>query len=170
MRRPGRRNRRAVTGVQVPVRRALALLCLALALAACGDDVDEVGSGGGSEPAGEPAATFEGTIAQVTAFEPVTEGCTPPEDLDPDGAVSSDDPPICTDPETAPLGSILVIRDEANQVVFTIRQDTVLTADGEPIGFDDLAAGDLALVGFDGRIAESFPGQASADSVDVRPG
>jgi len=157
-------------------RRALALLVLlALLLAACGDEDDvEIGSPGSTErpDGGAPAATFEGTITEVTPFEPVTEDCIPPEDLDPDGSGSSDDPPICSDPATAPLGSILVEvepgSDGGDKVVFTIRQDTVLTRAGAPIGFGELTPGASATVGFDGQVAESYPGQAGADTVEVR--
>jgi hypothetical protein len=164
-------------------RLALALLLPALALGACGDDGDDVGSDGGTtEPrpvGGDPIATFEGTITQVTRFEPVTEGCTPPEDLDPDGSVSSDDPPVCTDPATAPLGSILVETDPdgegGEKIVFTIRQETTLEQqytglgedEREPIDFDQLDDGRRVEVGFDGQVAESFPGQATAGSVVV---
>lgn len=155
--------------------RALGPLLLLVAVAGCGDDSDtDVGAGdvpGATEPApagdGEPAATYEGTIGEVTELEPITEGCTPPEDLDPDGSVSSDDPPTCTDPATAPLGSILVLEDAGGQVVFTIGPDTALARDGARIDFDELAAGQRVAIGFDGQIAESFPGQARADSVDV---
>lgn len=168
------RNRSGAATVQRAVLRRLALLLVPVALlvplAACGDDDgDDVDSG--APDVGEPAATFVGTITQVTAFEPVTEDCTPPEDLDPDGSVSSDDPPICTDPETAPLGSILVEVepgvDGGEKIVFTIRQDTALTRAGEPIGFDQLTEGAEATIGFNGQVAESYPGQATADEVEV---
>ena len=173
-----RRNRRRGLTVEVGMlRRALALLLLpALLLGACGDDDDdvEIGSPGSTaqpDDGGTAPATFEGTITEVTTFEPVAEGCTPPEDLDPEGSVSSDDPPICTDPAPAPLGSTLVEVepgvDGGEKVVFTIGQDTALTRAGEPIGFGDLRAGDTANVAFDGQVAESYPGQARADHVDV---
>lgn len=157
-------------------RRLPLLLVLVLTMAACGDS-DDVGSGAGSADTagggGEPAATFVGTITEVTPLEPVTEDCIPAEELDPDGSVSSDDPPVCTDPATAPLGSILVEAepgvDGTEKIVFTILQDTVLTSEGAPITFDDLAVGAEATIGFSGQVAESYPGQATADSVDLVP-
>lgn len=165
-------------------RRLLLLLLLPAALlVACGDSADDDGSAGSGDPGvGEPvdpggdavdSATFEGTITAVTELEPVTEGCTPPEDLDPNGSVSSDDPPICTDLATAPLGTILVEVDpgvdEGEKIVFTILQDTELTDDGGEIGFDDLSAGTKVVITFDGQIAESYPGQATAHAVAVAP-
>lgn len=171
MREPGAAGRRPST---VPRRLAVALLLPVLALVGCGDDGDDVGSGAGATdpPATEPVATFEGTITQVTAFEPVTEGCVDPADLDPDGSVSSDDPPICTDPDTAPLGSILVEVepgvDGGDKIVFTVPSTAVVTRGGEVISFDDLAEGDVATIGFDGTVAESYPGQATAATVEVR--
>lgn len=157
---------------------ALALLLPALALGACGDDEVDPGGAvapGPGVPAGaEPGATFEGTITEVTATEPVTGDCVDPDDLDPDGSVSSDDPPICSDPDTLPRGSILVEVqpgvDGGDKIVFTILQGTVLTRDGEPIAFDDLAAGDEAKVCFSGQVAESYPGQATALAVEITAG
>lgn len=150
-------------------RLALALLVAALPLGACSDDGgdDEVVF---SDPPRAELAEYEGTITEVIGSEPIEGDCVPADDLDPDGSVSSDDPPICTDPATAPLGSILVADDEGGQVVFTIRVDTSLAdvrTTGDEIGFDDLAAGQRVRIGFDGQIAESFPGQASADFVEV---
>ncbi len=148
-----------------------------LIVAACGDG-DDVGSGAGStEPAGpvggEPAATFVGTITDVTALEPVTEDCVPAEELDPDGSVSSDDPPVCTDPATAPLGSILVEVEPGveggEKIVFTIQQDTVLTSEGASITFDDLTVGAEATIGYSGQVMDSYPGQATAESVEQTP-
>jgi hypothetical protein len=157
------------------LRRAALALLLPLALVACGDDGDDVASGvtePAGDPGGAPAATFEGTITQVIETEPVEGECIPAEDLDPDGSVSSDDPPICTDPATAPLGSILVEVepgvDGGEKVVFTILRDTELTRGGEAITFDDLAAGDGVTIGFSGQVAESYPGQATAEAVEVR--
>lgn len=152
-----------------------ALLVTLLALGACGDDEAGTGTGDPAAPGGvQPAATFEGTITEVTATEPVVDDCIDPDDLDPDGSVSSDDPPVCSDPETLPRGSILVEVepgvDGGEKIVFTILQDTALTRDGEPISFDDLTAGDEAKVGFSGEVAESYPGQATALAVDVSAG
>jgi hypothetical protein len=102
-----------------------ALLSLSLLAGACGDDdAADVGttdttstSGGDPDGSGvevpdrEPDLT--GTITVVTPFEPITEDCTPPEDLDPDGVVSSDDPPVCTGEDDDVVGTILVEGDLA---------------------------------------------------------
>jgi hypothetical protein len=165
---------RGVGFIGSPVlRRALLAVLLPAALLGCGDDGDDVGSGDGTAPrAAEPVASFEGTITQVTPFEPVTDGCVDAADLDPDGSVSSDDPPICTDADLAPLGSILVEvepgTDGGEKIVFTVPRGAPVTRDGDEITFADLAEGDLATIGFDGQVAESYPGQATAAAVDVR--
>ena len=143
-----------------------------LLLAACGDDgdADDVVA---EEPApGGAAVTFEGTITQVTAFEPVTEGCVPASDLDPAGSVSSDDPPLGSDPAPAPLGSRLVEGEPGvaggEKLVFTVPAGAPITWDGDAVDFADLTEGDVAEVGFDGTVAESYPGQATAATVEVR--
>ena len=58
-------------------------------------------------------ADLVGAITAVTPFEPVTEGCTPPKQLDPNAAVSSDDPPVCTDADSDIEGTILVEGEES---------------------------------------------------------
>ncbi len=120
-----------------------------------------------------------GTITSVEPFRPVTTNCTPPEDLDPASAVSSDDPPVCTDMDQAPLGTVLIEADPASgtldKIVFTVGPEAALfssyTGLGEEeltqIDFADLSVGRRAEVGFSGQVAESYPGQATAESVTL---
>ena len=62
----------------------------------------------------------------------------PPEDLDPDDAVSSDDPPVCTPEDNDVVGTILVEEDPdepdgGRKISFTVTDDTMIsaaTADG----------------------------------------
>ena len=61
-------------------------------------------------------ADLVGAIIAITPFEPVTERCTPPEELDPNGAVSSDDPPMCTDADSDIEGTILVEASRGERV------------------------------------------------------
>ena len=118
-----------------------------------------------------------GTITSVEPFVPITEGCTPPEDLDPDGAVSDDDPPICTPEDSDILGTILVEEDPADpqggrKISFTVTEASLFfgqDADGADVtAFDDLAEGQQvrAWVTGDG-CAESYPEQCGLEAVDV---
>ena len=98
------------------MRNAVTCVVGLLLLVGCGDEpvtTASTGSSTNSPPAtrqGPPTrqADLVGAITAVTPFEPVTERCTPPEQLDPNGAVSSDDPPMCTDADSDIEGTILV--------------------------------------------------------------
>jgi hypothetical protein len=171
-----RRTRRPGRAVLV------ALAVTALVGAGCGDDAEDVGAGappdgsGGAGTLPDRPAEYRGELTSVTAFEPVTEDCVDPGDLDPDGSVSSDDPPICTDPATAPLGSILVEEvpsvQEGEKISLGIDQDTaLLRADAgvepEAVTFDDLSEGDQVEAWVDGPVADSYPQQGAAAAVLV---
>lgn len=162
--------------------RTLTLGLVVVLLAACADDVTGVSSGDDpvlpddgatAPPDGDP--TFVGTLTSVTAFEPVTEDCVDPSNLDPGGSVSSDDPPFCTDPANTNQGTVLLESDpgvqEGDKASLTVDGDTVLlrrTSDGfEPVTFDDLAGGDTAEAWVFGPIAESYPVQARADALVI---
>jgi hypothetical protein len=160
--------RRAITAIS-------AVLLVSAALGACGDD-DRVdtGSDGRSGPDGPPA--YEGEITEITPFVPVTDDCVEPGDVDPDEPVSSDDPPICSDPDTDLLGTVLVEEQpgvwEGDKVALRVDTSTVLRrtgADGdEPIGFDDLAEGDRVATWVSGPVADSYPQQGRADALVVQ--
>lgn len=180
-----------------------ALLSFALLVAGCGDDDADVDTGApstdtsdasdGSDAAGggdiEPApdgtdvtvpdrpADLVGTITEVTPFVPITEDCTPPEDLDPDGTVSSDDPPVCTPADNDVVGSVLVEEvpgvQEGRKISYTVTTSTGITgqmADGELVGvFGQLAEGQSVntWVPADGMCAQSYPEQCAADTIEV---
>src|SRR5678816_4129964 len=80
---------------QTTMRNAVTCVVGLLLLVGCGDapgTAASPGSSTNSPPAtrqGPPTrqADLVGTITAVTPFEPVTERCTPPEQLDPNGAV-----------------------------------------------------------------------------------
>jgi hypothetical protein len=105
----------------------------------------------------------------------VTEDCTPPEDLDPDAAVSSDDPPVCTPQDNDVIGTILVEGDlapeQGRKISYTITSDTKITgetADGTKVGvFGDLAEGQLADTWTTGPCAESYPEQCGLEAIRV---
>lgn len=157
--------------------RVLSALLLSLALlVGCGDDSTEVDAGG------DPAVTVParsadlvGTITSVTPFEPVTEDCTPAEDLDPDDARSSDDPPVCTPEDNDIVGTVLVEEstsaDKGRKISYTVTTETVLaggTADAPVASFDDLAVGQqVASWVRDGICAESYPEQCGAEALRV---
>jgi hypothetical protein len=155
---------------------AAALVALG-GLIACGSQPGGDAAVPGSAPPGtEP--TIVGFITDVSRFEPVTEDCIEPDpDADPDSPVSSDDTPVCSDPETAPVGIILVEEDPSapsgdNKISFTVDRDTVLLTESSgsygPLHFDDLAGGMAVSAWADGAIAESYPAQATAAAVLVR--
>jgi hypothetical protein len=127
------------------------------------------GSAEGTVP-DEPAA-ITGTVTSVVPFEPVTEDCTPPEDLDPDGSVSSDDPPVCTPADNDVVGTVLVEEEPGVQsgrkISFTVTTSTVLLgADDAPLGeFDDLAEGQGVEAWSTGMCAESYPEQCTAVAI-----
>jgi hypothetical protein len=150
-----------------------------------GDDGSDAGGGGTIEPAPDGTdvevpdrpADLVGTITAVTPFEPITEGCTPPEDLDPNGSVSSDDPPVCTPADNDVVGTVVVEEQpdvqEGRKISYTVTTATGLTgqaADGTPVGvFGDLAVGQQvdSWVPDDGMCAESYPEQCRADTIRV---
>ena len=158
-------------------------VALALVLGACNDDTDVDagdeppgdGTGGGDAAGGDPTVPtgppdLAGTITTVTPFEPVTEDCTPPEDLDPDAAVSSDDPPICTAEDNDVVGAILVEEDPSDpaagrKISYTVTTSTAFEAGAS---FDDLATGQTVdtWVAGDG-CAESYPEQCGLAAIRV---
>lgn len=176
------------------VRSVLTVMLAFGALAGCGDDDPSVvipGEPGatptpatdgdaGSDPVTDAGslpdrpAEFTGTVTSITVTEPVTEDCVDPSTLDPDASVSSDDPPICTDPATAPLGTILVEElpgQEGGQKISlavpsgipfqrALPDDTTT-----PAAFADLAEGATVEAWVDGPVAESFPLQGSASAL-----
>jgi hypothetical protein len=175
------------------ITRALAAGLLSLGLAgACSDDDTPVTAGGdqdGSDAIGPaPDGTgvevpdrtpdLVGTITSVEPFVPVTEGCTPSEDLDPDASVSDEDPPICTPEDTDLVGTILVEETPEDpqggrKISYTLTSDSKITgatADGTKVGvFGDLAEGQQVdtWVPADGACAESYPEQCGLEAVRV---
>ena len=132
-------------------------------------------------PANEPPGTeptIVGFITEVATFEPVTEDCVEPDpDAGPDAPVSSDDTPVCSDPKTAPLGTVLVEEDPSspsgdNKISFTVHRNTALLTEGSgsygPLRFSELADGMAVSAWADGAIAESYPAQATAAALVVR--
>jgi hypothetical protein len=143
-----------------------------LALAACGDDAaPQASDTRGQADVPDSAPTFVGELTTVSAFEPITEDCIDAEDADPDGSVSSDDPPLCTSPDNTTLGTVLLEAEpgvqQGDKISLRVDADTVLlrrTAEGaEPVGFDALAAGDAVRAWVFGPVAESYPMQGYAD-------
>lgn len=154
------------------VRWLLVGLAMVTLVAGCGDDDDDLVVGSDLEPpAGDPH--FEGTLTSVSPFVPVTDDCVDGSDLDPDGSVSSDDPPICTDPSNTTLGSVLLEErpgvQEGDKISLRVDGDTIVLrrVDGEfdSISFDNISEGDTAQAWVFGPVAESYPMQASADAL-----
>ena len=171
--------------MRIPKALAASVLPLFLLTVACNDDAS-VDAGAVDEAPEDPdcqadcddiavtvpdrAADLVGTITSVTPFVPITEDCTPPEDVDPDSAISSDDPPICTAEDNDLLGTILVEEDpdspdSGRKVSFTVTTDSAIA--GVP-AFDDLAAGQAVDTWISGNAcAESYPEQCGLEAIDV---
>ena len=153
------------------MRNAVACVVGLLLLVGCGDAP-------GRPPTRQ--ADLVGAITAVTPFEPVTEGCTPPEQLDPNSTVSSDDPPMCTDADSDIEGTILVeaspgepvggLGDKASLTIS--RRTTAIWICGPtdalvPGSFGDLVPGQAVSAWVDGPVAESYPVQATAAALAV---
>jgi hypothetical protein len=167
-------------GMRIPTLLVVSVVSLGLLGAACTDDDTPLTTGdgqdGGADTSGatptvpDRAADLSGTITSVAPFVPITEDCTPPDDLDPDGAVSNEDPPICTDENNDILGTVLVEEDPADpnggrKVSFTVTTASALDGVDD---FDDLAEGDQvdAWIGGD-ACAESYPEQCALAALRV---
>ena len=149
---------------------------LVAALAGCGAQQGAGAGGGASDDGAAPVAAqppdeapyVRGVIASVTPVEPVVTDCLSESDLDPDGTVSSDDPPICN-PNPAVFGTIHAKGD--TEVVATVGKTVpIMHRSGdalEPIAFEDLTAGSKVSVWMEGPIMESFPAQGTAAFVLV---
>lgn len=142
-------------------------MIVVLVLAACET------AGRASEPPERPAE-YRGEITAVEPFQPITENCVDPSDRAADEPVTDDDLPVCTDPDTAPLGSALIEENpgvqEGDKIWVRIEQGTILRggADGtSPISFGDLAVGDVVDAWVDGPVADSYPQQGGAEAIVV---
>lgn len=172
---------------------ALAVMLAFGTLAGCGEDdasVDAGGEPGATTPDGDAAggsdpvidagplpdrpAEFTGTVTSISVTEPVTEDCVDPATLDPEGSVSSDDPPICTDPATAPVGTVLVEelpgQDGGQKISLAVPSGIPFQRglpDGTtvPAAFADLTEGTTVEAWVDGPVAESFPLQGGASAL-----
>jgi hypothetical protein len=161
---------KAITGPSVA-----AVFVAVIVLLGCGDQSGtESATPATDSPGTDP--TIVGVITEVVPFAPITEDCI---DADPDSHVSSDDVPVCSDRDTAPLGTVLVEQDAAEtgeyKISFTVGHNTTLLIErpdngsAEPLSFADLADGMSVAAWADGPIAESYPAQAMAAVIVVRP-
>ena len=160
-----------------------ALVSIALLTASCGDDSVDLGTGTGPAPDGsgvampDRAVDLHGAITAVTPFEPITEQCTPVEDLDPNQSVSSDDPPICTGADNTIVGTVMVEEQPddpqgGRKISFTVTTDTEITgtnAAGLGVGvFADFIEGQTVDTWvLDGVCAESYPEQCALEAIRV---
>jgi len=178
--------------MRIPTTVVAGCLTLTLVVGACSDDDTPVTAGDGAgttEPDCEAdcgdvvvtipdrAPDLSGTITSVEPFVPVTEDCTPADELDRDDSVSSEDPPICTPEDNDVLGTILVEESPEDpsggrKISYTVTTSTGIAGDGPDgtgIGsFDGLAEGQKAdtwVAG--GQCAESYPEQCGLEAVRV---
>lgn len=148
---------------------AAGLLTLSVLTAACSDDTELRAGDGTTTTAGLVGpADIRGTVTVVAPFEPITQDCTPPEDLDPNGAISSADPPACTDEDSDVLGTVLVEErpgvQDGRKISFTVTTATALGGPGVT-RFDDLAEGQAVDAWSTGQCAESYPEQCTAVAI-----
>ena len=165
----------------------LVLVGLVVMAGAVGCEAPDVSLGSGDGGGGAAGGTvpqlpdedpfLTGRVVAVAATEPVTTDCVSEADLDPDGTVSSDDPPICN-PNPDTFGSIHVRGDNAtgeSEIVATVGKDVPVVrrdAQGnlEPAAFDDIGEGDTVTLWITGPVMESFPVQGSASYVAIETG
>ena len=147
-----------------------------VALAACAPDV--VLSGGASGGDGSSLtippedAYIRGRVTSVSRTVPVTENCGPA-DPDGDGAVSSDDPPVCN-PNPDHFGTILVVRDPAgpgeDKASVSVAKNVSIGRRGgdgavREARFADIREGSTVSVWTNGMVLESYPVQVGATFV-----
>jgi hypothetical protein len=151
-------------------------LAVVLVVAGCGNrtgDGTAVPSPVAAPPSADP--TVVGVITAVDPFEPVTENCVEPDpQADPDSSVSSEDPPVCSDPDSPLLGHVLVEEDPGAasgdvKISFAIEAGTALLnpvgETYEPVSFADVVEGTTVSAWADGAIMESYPAQATAAAI-----
>ena len=161
--------------------RRVLTLAVVLVVAGCGNRTGD-GAAAGS-PVAEPPSTDPDVVGVITAvdlFEHVTEDCVEPDPrADPDSPVSSEDTPVCSDPDTPLLGHILVEEDPRAasgdvKVDFAIEEGTALLnrvgETYEPLSFLDLAEGAIVSAWAYGAIMESYPAQATASAIVLEGG
>ena len=165
--------------MRIPTTAVAGCLALTLLVGACSDDDTAVTAGDETGDVDPGPPDLVGTVTDIEPFVPVTEDCTPADELDPDGAVSSDDPPVCTPEDNDVVGTILVEEDPADpeggrKISFTATSETFFVgqaADGSDVtSFDDLAEGQQVetWVPADGACAESYPEQCGLRAINVR--
>lgn len=162
----------------------MAVGVLSLLLAACSPAPDvALGSGGGAtesadaQPPDEPPY-LRGPVTSVATTKPVTTDCVSESDLDGDGMVSSDDPPVC-DPNPEMVGSVGVKGERADQggeteMVASVSKSVPIarrtdTGGLEAITFDEVSKGDVVSLWITGPVMESYPLQGGAAFIVVEP-
>ena len=158
---------------------------LSLLLAACSPpDValgngDAGGSGGSDAPAAvaqppDEAPFLKGPITSITRAKAVTTDCVSEADADGDGAVSSNDPPVCN-PNPSTYGGLGVKGKNAGQggeteIIASVQKTVTIARPGaggelEPVEFSDLAKGDVISLWITGPVMESYPLQGEASYI-----
>ena len=143
------------------------------------DSGNSAGGGAGNTAQQLPTQNpyLRGKIQSIVWTQPVATDCVSEGDLDPDGTVSSDDPPVCN-PNPDTRGSIHV-KGEAgtgeSEIVASIAKSIpIVRRDGdgniEPAAFEDLAEGDTVTLWITGAVMESFPVQGAASYVVIEQG
>ena len=145
---------------------------MVLLLAACGQPAvsDAARDDADTAPSGEPWIT--GEVQNKSTVEPVTTDCVSEADLDPNGSVSSDDPPVCN-PNPDTYGTLMVEGSTADSpdpmpaAVHVAKTVPIERRKGGAAAWDDLARGSKVSVWITGEIAESYPPQVRATKIVI---
>jgi hypothetical protein len=134
------------------------MIVLSIALGACGDEATP-GAGGGVASSPDPGRSarydITGTVEQLTR----------------DTSVSAQEQGI--------VGSMLVVAPQGDTTSAYDKASVTITGDtriwrpqgegAETLTVDDLREGDVVIVTFTGPVAESYPVQATAESIEIVP-
>jgi hypothetical protein len=154
----------------------LVMVVTSLALAGCGEPANSSGSGAAPPATSQPAPPakgapwMRGVVTQVSTTKPVTRDCVSESSTDPDGTVSSDDPPVCN-PNPDSYGSFMVkgsVQGEQGKTpasVAVAKTVTLADQDGRRIAWTDITKGSNVSVWITGEVMESYPVQVRATHV-----
>ena len=129
-----------------------------------GADVD------GDAAVGQP--WIRGRVDSMFTTKPVLKGCVPEADQDGDGAVSSNDPPVC-DATPDSYGSLMVkgvVQGQPGRQPASVhvgKDVPIENADGSKAIWGDLRKGTTVSVWITGEVMKSYPVQVGATKLVI---
>jgi hypothetical protein len=118
---------------------------------------------------------MKGVVTDVATTKPITRNCVSEVPTDPNAAVSSNDPPVCT-PNPSHYGSLMVRGRVAGQdapseaSVGVAKSVAIVDRAGKPVAWADITTGSRVSVWITGEVMESYPVQVRATRLVVEPG